>query len=711
MVLVLLSGSARAQGGANRLLERPNILPNSTALVKSLGDAAEYVLRWKPPQTLQSWRIREPQVRKGLLESLGLSKLPPRTPLNARIVSSSRRSGYWIDNLIFESRPGFPVSANLYRPDRPAPHRQAAVILPIGHYLLPGKSAQEVQLLCIGLARKGIIVLTYDAIGHGERMISGNIHHEAGYALLPLGQTIAGWMVWDTMRAIDYLLTRQDVDPARLAVTGNSGGGMNALLTAALDTRIHMAVVVGFTFEFNHWIKYAGAHCTCTHIPGLFQRMEWFEIAGLIAPRGLLLLQGEHDDLFPVAGARRAARSTAAVYRVHGASGRFQFTELPRAPHAYSEPFRAEAYTFLARNLLQETEPVKVEELEHGLAVEEHDSRLECRLPHSPSVVELAREEGLKAVRLLPDAPASSLSMWLRKLTASEEAPSYPAPIVSSRGESGGVAREELSLVSEDGVYLPATLRRPRRDRPVPVAVIVNDQGRSATANSELPAVLLESGYAVMAVDLRGRGETLGRFRPQWNTNFRLVMSQTLMGQPLAGRRALDLRRTIDYLATRTDLSLTEFVVIGLGDDSLPVLMAAATDPRIRRVVASGYLHSFLSQMIVAKLPAERVAFRRQWNDATLDGRVHSSHDDADFGSVIPAALEHADVPDLVAAIGHRPVLFAGARDLQFPRVEPLVSRFRSLGGKALTYRPERTLDATLLMQWLRESSGAPGTE
>ncbi|PYV37953.1 MAG: acetylxylan esterase, partial [Acidobacteria bacterium] len=83
----------------------------------------------------------------------------------------------------------------------------------------------------------GFVVLTYDAIGHGERLIQGNTHHEAGFALLPLGETIAGWMVWESMRAIDYLLTLPEVDPEHIGITGNSGGGLNTLFTSALDER------------------------------------------------------------------------------------------------------------------------------------------------------------------------------------------------------------------------------------------------------------------------------------------------------------------------------------------------------------------------------------------------------------------------------------------------------------------------------------------
>ena len=184
----------------------------------------------------------------------------------------------------------------------------------------------EVQARCIKLAQMGFIVLTYDSIGHGERAISGNTHHEGGYSLFPLGETIAGWIVWDSMRAIDYLSSLPDVDPKRIGVTGNSGGGLNTLFTSALDDRVAAAAIAGYVFQFNNWMKYAGAHCTCCQIPRLYRMMEWFEIAGLIAPRPVLMLQGELDSIFPLkrrpqSGARHRGSLRAARSRRAGAPG------------------------------------------------------------------------------------------------------------------------------------------------------------------------------------------------------------------------------------------------------------------------------------------------------------------------------------------------------------------------------------------------------
>src|SRR5215510_13514833 len=207
---------------------------------------------------------------------------------------------YVLENLVFYSRPELLVTANLYRPKPLALGKHPAIVCPLGHYLDGGKANSEYQILAIKLAKLGFFVLIYDAIGHGERLVTGNTHHEAGFALLPLGQTIAGWMVWESMRAIDFLSTLPEVDSSRIGVTGNSGGGLNTLFTAALDERVRAAAIAGYVFHFNHWIKYAGSHCTCCYLPGLYRAMEWFEIASLTAPRSLLMLQGERDDMFAI---------------------------------------------------------------------------------------------------------------------------------------------------------------------------------------------------------------------------------------------------------------------------------------------------------------------------------------------------------------------------------------------------------------------------
>jgi len=691
----------------DRIVESGNVLPNAPALIKSLGDAAEFLTCWRPPANAAEWQRRRPGKEAGFRQAIGLETLPKRSPLHARILARHDLGDYTIENLIFESRPGFPVTANLYRAKTASPRRHAAVLCPIGHYLSAGKAASDVQARCIKLARMGFVVLVYDAIGQGERLAPGNIHHDAGYALLPLGETIAGWMVWDSMRAIDYLVTLDDVDPHRIGVTGNSGGGLNTLFTAALDARVRAAAVVGFTFEFGNWLKYAGTHCTCTHLPGLFRSMEWFEIAGLIAPRALLMLQGTHDGIFPISGARRAAANTGRIYDVLENPAQVRFTELASQPHAYSQPYREQMYGWMAQQLLEQGDGGPITEGDVR-PLDENDPRLRCDpgktiLRGIPTVVDLAKKQATVAIAKLP---AEGASQWIRNLTAPPDAlPHFLAPEVHERIQVPGGRLEKVSFVSEDGQNIPGLLWLPAHPgAPTRTVIIADAGGKAAAAESGLVQPLLGAGIAVLAVDLRGRGETLGYFRPGvWNTNFRLLANQVLFGQPLAGRRAFDLLRAVDYLASRQDFSCGDVTVVGIGDDGLPALLASAADRRIRRTAVAGYFHSFVSQMR-PRAPKPGISLDESWNDPQLTGQIDTGGFKVDFGSVIPAVLKAVDVPDIAALIAPRPVLFCQALDNGTDDDE--VRRFHrvtsSAGGNWIRYEPGAPLTPALLLEWLQ---------
>lgn len=694
--------------------DQDNVEPNAPALIKSLGDAAEFVLRWKVPGDLKTWRRRRPEVERAFRKAIGLDVLPERCPLHPRVTALHDRGDYTVANVIFESRPGFLVTANLYRLKTAAGGKRPAILCPIGHYIRKGKSAADVQARCIKLARMGFVVLTYDAIGQGERKFPGNVHHAAGYALLPLGQTIAGWMVWDSMRAIDFLLTQPDVDPQRIGVTGNSGGGLNTLFTAALDQRVRAAVVVGFTFEFNNWLKYGGTHCTCTHLPGMFRGMEWFEIAGLIAPRALMMLQGDHDGIFPISGARRAGHNAEAIYALTGNAGQARFTELAGQPHAYSRPYREAMYGWMAAHLLEQGngEPITEGEIR---PLAENDPRLLCDpegdlMSHSPTVIQLARQAAMDLIAKMPVEISDKKRMTVRNWThkSVEQHPyllDFLAPYVGKPLPAPGGVLEKISFVSEDGEPILGLLWLPmHRTSPARTVIIADSRGKQAVAQSDLVRPLLDNGMAVLAVDLRGRGETLGHMSPDWDTNFRLVANQVDFGQPLPGRRAFDLLRAVDFVTSRPDLTCAGLAVVGRGDDALPALLAAAADTRIQSLAMSGYFHSFISQMRPMEPPRNDLA--PGWNDAQLKGILRTPEYDIDLGSVIPSVLLSVDVPDLVALVAPRKVLFCQAPDAGAPGSEELVTRFRqvigAVGGKWIRYAPTQPLDGTALREWLQ---------
>jgi hypothetical protein len=227
-------------------------------------DAADAIRRerLKGLRTAGQVKALGDRVRGMLLAAIG--GLPPRTPLNAKVVGTLIRSDYVIEKVIFESRPQYYVTANLYRP-KTITSRRPAVIESCGHYA-EGKASPDYQSACVGLAKKGIVAMIFDPMGQGERLMyrdaqgerpaGGTAEHAvAGKACLLVGRTLAHFRIWDAMRALDYLESRPDVDKTRLGMLGHSGGGMMTLLTAPLDLRIRAAMSCCAVTSFYHKTK------------------------------------------------------------------------------------------------------------------------------------------------------------------------------------------------------------------------------------------------------------------------------------------------------------------------------------------------------------------------------------------------------------------------------------------------------------------------
>ena len=677
-----------------------NIQPDSTALAKAMNDAAEHVQRFQPPGTVEEWEYRRPQVEAALRRAIGLEQLPERTPLNSRTVAKHDMGDYFLENVIFESRPNFPVTANLYRP-KGGPAKKPAMLCPIGHLLDAGKAGTQVQARCIKLAKMGFVVLVYDAIGHGERLIRGNIHHEGQYALLPVGETIAGWMAWDSMRGIDYLVGLPEVDPKRIGVTGNSGGGLAALYTVALEPRAAAATVAGYTFQFANWMKYAGAHGSCSQLISIFRHMEWFEVAGLFAPRPLQMLQGERDGIFPISGARKAGYATEALYTVLGHGDLARLDVVPKLGHAYSKPFRERMYGWMALHLqnVGDGSPLPEGEI---TTLPEDDPRLLCDpdgtvMSKSSSVVDLAQEKAKEAVAELGKKPLPK--DWVTEFTAPPfREPHNLMPRLVDSTENASGRFEKVYFVSEIGQHIPGLLWVPKD--PKDTIIIVDDRGKSAVAESDLIEPLVTAGFAVLSIDLRGRGETLGKWGNNRDNNYHFVLHSIMWGQPPAGRRAFDLTRAIDYVFRRDDLPKKNVALVGLGDEALPALLAAASEERIKRLVCADFYSSFISPMISAALHTREELVGR-WNvNANYLGRIQGDDFRIDLGSVIPRVLEHGDIPELVSLVSPRQVLYCQTRDKDSGHE----TRFRSVTAGSegwLQFKPDEALTVEMLVNWL----------
>lgn len=278
-----------------------------------------------------------------------------KTPLNARVTGGFTREGYRVEHVVFESFPGFRVTANLYIPSSgraPCP----AVLGTAGHSDI-GKANGTYQAVWISLARRGYVVLAYDPPGQGERFefldkATGKSrlgpgvreHIQAGMQCLLTGHTIARYFVWDGIRAFDYLLTRKEVDPKRIAVAGNSGGGTQAALLAAAEPRLAAVVSSCYMTSWGMLIEKPGPQDMEQIIPG-------FLAAGLDFPDYIrafgkpYLISAAIRDFFPIDGARR-------TFEVAKQSGLPVEMVEANEEHGWTRPLREGAYRFLDKHLL-----------------------------------------------------------------------------------------------------------------------------------------------------------------------------------------------------------------------------------------------------------------------------------------------------------------------------------------------------------------------
>jgi dienelactone hydrolase len=280
---------------------------------------------------------------------------PEKTPLNARITGTIERDTYKIEKVIFDSRPGFPVTANLYLPkgkNRTLP----AVIGTCGHGD-PAKATPIYQSFAQGLARQGYIVLIFDPIGQGERvqMLSKDLkplhgigvpeHNYTGKQMLLNGEHLSAWFTWDCIRCVDYLLSRPEVDPKHIGVTGNSGGGTQATWFCGVESRLTMAApscfVVGFETNLKNELPADIEQCP----PGAISLgLDHLDFIAAMAPKPVILM-GQEKDFFDVRGTDHAVKELKKIYKLLGAEQNIQFFAGPEY-HGFSKHNREAMYSW-----------------------------------------------------------------------------------------------------------------------------------------------------------------------------------------------------------------------------------------------------------------------------------------------------------------------------------------------------------------------------
>ncbi len=293
---------------------------------------------FRPPSTKEAWLKRREEVRSRILVSTGLYPLPERTPLNPRVYGRLQRDGYTIEKVVLETLPGFYLSGNLYRP-AVGTGRVPGILNPHGHWR-EGRIAGDVQARCIGQARMGAVAFLYDMVGYVDSRDFG--HAFMDDELATLGFNLPGLQLWNSIRALDFLLSLPEVDPERVACTGESGGGTQTFLLGAVDDRVKVAAPVCMV---SHHFQ---GGCSCENAPLLRVGTDNVEFAALFAPKPQMLVGATGDWTSQIM--ERGVPEIRAVYRLYGQPQNFEAV-LHTADHNYNQQSRESVYTFLRKHL------------------------------------------------------------------------------------------------------------------------------------------------------------------------------------------------------------------------------------------------------------------------------------------------------------------------------------------------------------------------
>ena len=545
--------------------------------------------------TRADWDRRRPEVRRQLLDMLGLEPLPERTPLRARITGGWERDAYRVEKLVLESRPGLYVTGNFYLP-KAASGPVPCVVYLNGHWASLDGAKTGFQDRYLWYPAHGFALLVLDPVGYGEVPgVHPGTNRLEQWHWLSLGYTPAGVEVWNAMRALDWLETRPEIDRTKIGATGISGGGVITQFWTALDERVAVAAPSCSTYTIGSQV--AGGlipqQCDCTFYPNVFG-VDFPEVLALIAPRPLLILGGRRDSIFPPEGFRAAYQRARKVYGLCGADAADSRIRLVESGKGHADPpeFLQATRQWMARWLRGGELPAA----ETAAAGPERESPevLRC-LPSAPpdAINHLIQDRWI----CRPERPVpASRNEWERRQTEilgklrttvfgwlpRAEIPFRTRAFSASGGYAGEMAAfREYQFDSEAGVPVKACLLTPKgKTGALPLVIWVRSPAEPVIFPDldEFFPVLRTHALAILWPRFTERPLTR-------HEHANLERSAALTGRSLAALRVWDILRTAAWATSDRGLTASRIAVYGHGEESVAGLYAALLEPAIGHVI------------------------------------------------------------------------------------------------------------------------------
>jgi dienelactone hydrolase len=568
-----------------------------------------------------------------------------KTPLQAKVTGTIERDAYTIEKVIFESRPQFLVTANIYLPKGPKQPRPG-VVGTCGHSS-NGKAAEPYQSFAQGLARLGYVVLIFDPIGQGERLQYGHLdkkirpatgvgeHLHAGNQQFLVGEFFGAWRAWDGIRALDYLISRPEVDPQRIGITGNSGGGTMTTWLCGLDDRWAMAAPGCFVTTFRRNLENELPADTEQCPPrALALHLDHQDFLAALAPKPVLILAKE-KDYFDVRGTEEAFRRLRRLYGLLGAEENVGLFIGPTA-HGYTRENREAMYRWFNR-----VTGVSDQSAEPKLVIEK-DEILTCTPGgqvadlQSRTVFSFTREKATVLASHRPQLQGQTLKQAVAevlKIPEREGVPDYRILRPFGDRKYPRPHATTYALETERGimavVYRLSAERheaRPPRDGSPAILYIAHHSSDAELRSEPFIVDLLrdEPRASFFACDIRGIGESQpgtcepGKFLDSYGSDYFYAIHALMFDAPYVGQKTYDLLRVLDWIHS---LGHPPVHLTAKGWGTIPATFAAVLSSAVNRVTLKNGLRSY-----------QEIATSEQYGWP--------------LSSFAPAVLERFDLPD-----------------------------------------------------------------
>ncbi|MEX1212816.1 MAG: acetylxylan esterase [Balneolaceae bacterium] len=593
------------------------------------------------------WRDYQTDIRARLQEAIG--PFPERSPLNARTVGTLERESFTVEKVIFESRPGYHVTAALYLPKgESGPH--PAIVYASGH-TLDGFRSDVYQLVSKNLVMRGFAVLAFDPVGQGERHQYLNEegsetrlgsptreHSYAGAQMLLSGDSMVRSMIWDGIRSVDYLLSREDIDPDRIGMTGRSGGGTQTALTAAMDDRIVAAAPENYITTLSWLFRSIGPQDAEQNIPGgVALGLDHGDLLLARAPKPTMVIATTRD-FFSIQGARQTRTEVRRAWEAMGRSDSFEYIE---DDHGHgSTPANRERMVRFFQTHLQNPgpnddiapEPFSPEEFQWTESGQVRSSM------DGNSIFDLQVQSARGALERLEASRADSghdqnVQQAARQLSGYTDPLVVPEGVFTGRTRHAGFVVETGWVPGVDQQPLPWVIHRPDEE-PKGVLLWIDPRGKSVESGEQGRfRDLVQKGWLVVAADLPGVGE-LGP-EPEGDSiigsvSYNLLFSAVHNGRSLVGMRAGDLTRILQALHGSEEAAERGVTLIAREGLGVEALHASTISRLVDQLVLLDGLSSWASL-------AATESYDPDWTY-----------------TIVPGALESYDLPDLAVYSGVR---------------------------------------------------------